>query len=53
MCFLVYDEIEGELYADIVWWYEYPVHQSAAVQGLIFFYNQKVNISVDGALEQK
>jgi len=45
--------IEGKEYKDVVWWYEYPTIESAAVQALVSFYNEKVDIYVDGVLEEK
>lgn len=45
--------IEGKEYKDIVWWYEYPVPESATIQGLVCFYNEKVDIYIDGILEGK
>lgn len=38
---------------DAVWWYEYPTAESAAIQGLVCFYNEKVDVYVDGVLEKK
>ena len=41
------------VHRDIVWGYDNPLPESAAVQGLMCFYNEKVDIEVDGeALEQ-
>ena len=45
--------INGKEYADHIWWYEYPTAESAAVQGLVSFYNEKVDIYIDGVLEEK
>jgi len=45
--------IDGKEYKDIVWWYEYPTTESAAIQGLVSFYNEKVDTFVDGVLEEK
>lgn len=45
--------IDGKEYKDVVWWYEYPITESAAIQGLVSFYNEKVDIYVDGVLEEK
>ncbi|KAH7399805.1 hypothetical protein BKA64DRAFT_670436 [Cadophora sp. MPI-SDFR-AT-0126] len=45
--------IDGKEHKDLVWWYEYPITESAAVQGLVCFYNEKVDIYVDGVLEKK
>lgn len=38
---------------DAVWYYEYPLPESAAVQGLLCFYNEKVDVFVDGKKEEK
>lgn len=46
-------EVEGKEYKDVIWWYEYPTTESAAIQGLVSFYNEKVDIYVDGFLEKK
>jgi uncharacterized protein (DUF427 family) len=45
--------IDGKKYADHIWWYEYPTTESAAVQGYLCFYNEKVNTYVDDVLEEK
>jgi len=45
--------IEGKEYKDVIWWYEYPTHESAAIQGLVCFYNEKVDTYIDGVLEDK
>ena len=45
--------IDGKEYKDIIWWYEYPTTESAAIQGFVCFYNEKVDTYVDGVLEAK
>jgi len=45
--------VDGKEYKDIIWWYEYPTTESAAVQGMVCFYNEKVDTYVDGVLEEK
>lgn len=40
----------GETYKDIVWSYKHPVHESAKIAGLLSFYNEKVDVYVDGEL---
>ncbi|KAH8808105.1 hypothetical protein F5884DRAFT_752658 [Xylogone sp. PMI_703] len=45
--------IDGKEYKDTVWWYEYPIPESQAVAGHVSFYNEKVDIYVDGVLEKK
>lgn len=45
--------IDGKTYKDLIWWYRYPTLESAPVVGHFCFYNEKVDIWVDGEkLEQ-
>jgi len=43
----------GATVDDIVWGYKTPVEESMRVAGLVSFYNEKVDIFVDGALEER
>ena len=43
--------IEGEHHENIVWWYPSPVAESARIVGYVSFYNEKVDISIDGVPE--
>lgn len=36
------------LYEDVVWYYNRPLLESAKIEGLVCFYNEKVEIEVDG-----
>jgi len=45
--------IDGEVYEDLVWSYRTPVHESAKIAGLVSFYNEKVDIYVDGVLQPR
>jgi len=46
-------EIDGEEHIDIAWGYDDPLPESAPVKGLICFYNEKVDLEIDGeSLEQ-
>jgi uncharacterized protein (DUF427 family) len=45
--------IDGELCEDLVWSYRAPVHESAKIAGLVSFYNEKVDIYVDGVLQSR
>lgn len=45
--------VNGDLYEDIVWYYDHPVHESAKIAGLVSFYNEKVEIHVDGEREEQ
>jgi uncharacterized protein (DUF427 family) len=38
---------------DAVWFYRYPTHESAAIAGRLCFYNEKVDVFVDGVKEKK
>lgn len=46
-------EIEGERHHDLVWWYESPLAESRKIKGLLSFYNEKVDIYVDGELQDR
>jgi uncharacterized protein (DUF427 family) len=43
--------VEGNVHDDIVWGYRAPLPESQKVAGLMSFYNEKVEIRVDGELE--
>jgi len=44
-----YDIVIGDkTYKDMIWWYRYPLQESIAIQGAYCFYNEKVDIFVDG-----
>ncbi|KAL6862215.1 DUF427 domain-containing protein [Trichoderma novae-zelandiae] len=40
--------LDGQEHRDVVWWYRAPLHESAAIVGAISFYNEKVEIFLDG-----
>jgi len=40
--------IDGTAHDDLVWWYRHPAHESAGIAGLVAFYNEKVDLIVDG-----
>ena len=41
-------EINDVDYADIVWSYQAPLREAAGAAGLLCFYNEKVDVTVDG-----
>lgn len=41
--------VGGVEHADIVWGYDDPLPESALVKGLMCFYNEKVDLEIDGA----
>ncbi|MGH8873771.1 MAG: DUF427 domain-containing protein [Acidimicrobiia bacterium] len=38
----------GETYPDLAWSYRHPTSESAGIAGLVCFYNEKVDLAVDG-----
>ena len=42
-----------ELRADLAWRYDFPTRELAPIAGLIAFYNEKVDISLDGQLLER
>lgn len=45
-------KVEDRVYRDLVWYYRYPVVQSALVAGCLCFYNERVEVWVDGVKEE-
>lgn len=41
-------QADGELHEDLVWSYETPIPEAAGITGLMCFYNERVEITVDG-----
>ncbi|MFB7877592.1 DUF427 domain-containing protein [Nocardia sp. NPDC056064] len=46
-------EVEGAEHRDIVWIYRTPLPESQKIAGLACFYNEKVDIFVDGVLQER
>lgn len=41
--------VNGKKYENLIWYYQYPTHERAAVEGFISFYRKnEVQILVDG-----
>ena len=45
--------IEGNRHENVVWWYPFAAEESSRVAGFVSFYNEKLDIYVDGELESK
>jgi uncharacterized protein (DUF427 family) len=45
--------LDGKEYKDYVWWYRYPTPESSLIAGRVCFYNEKVDIYIDGVKEEK
>jgi len=42
-------EVGGEVHKDLVWSYETPIPQAEGIAGLMCFYNDRVELTVDGS----
>jgi uncharacterized protein (DUF427 family) len=45
--------LDGKVYENLVWWYRIPTAESAAVAGHLCFYNEKVDVEIDGKLQEQ
>ncbi|MGI9665771.1 MAG: DUF427 domain-containing protein [Acidimicrobiia bacterium] len=45
--------VNGNTHENIVWGYDTPLAESQRIAGLVSFYNEKVDIYVDGELEER
>ena len=45
--------IDGKEYKDLVWWYRFPTLETSGIAGKLCFYNEKVDIYVDGVLQER
>jgi uncharacterized protein (DUF427 family) len=41
-------EVAGKVHDDLVWTYESPIPQAAGVAGLLSFYNERVDLTIEG-----
>jgi uncharacterized protein (DUF427 family) len=41
-------EVGGKVHDDLVWTYESPIPQAEGVAGLLCFYNERVDLAIDG-----
>ena len=44
--------VNGKEYKDLIWRYETPTLESALIAGYVCFYNEKVDIYIDGLKEK-
>ncbi|KAG5980304.1 hypothetical protein E4U55_004169 [Claviceps digitariae] len=45
--------VDGQEHKNFVWQYKHPTRESAAIAGFLCFYNEKVDIFVDGQLQER
>lgn len=46
-------EVNGTRHDNIVWWYRHPTRESAPIAGLVCFYNERVDLFVDGESQER
>jgi uncharacterized protein (DUF427 family) len=46
-------DVNGQLHEDAVWIYRAPLPESQKVAGLAAFYNEHVDLYVDGELQER
>ncbi|KAI9823158.1 MAG: hypothetical protein M1832_002601 [Thelocarpon impressellum] len=45
--------INGTTHRDLIWWYRYPTAESAGIAGRICGYNEKLDVELDGVLQER
>jgi uncharacterized protein (DUF427 family) len=45
--------IHGKVYKDMVWYYRYPTSESVPIAGYLCFYNEVVDVWIDGVKEKR
>lgn len=45
--------VEGETHDDVVWWYRHPTRESAPIAGRVCFYDERVDVYVEGELQER
>ena len=45
--------VKGKRHDNLVWYYADPVHESARIKGLVCFFNEFVDILVDGVMQER
>jgi len=46
-------DVRGERFEDVVWTYPSPLAESTRIAGLACFYNERVDIRIDGVLQER
>ncbi|KAF9776810.1 hypothetical protein IL306_004948 [Fusarium sp. DS 682] len=45
--------VDGKTFENLVWYYNHPTLESAAIARLVCFYNEKVDVILDGELQER
>jgi uncharacterized protein (DUF427 family) len=46
-------EVAGTAHDDLAWWYRHPIRESVPIAGKVCFYDERVDVYVDGALQER
>ncbi len=46
-------ELDDEVHEDLVWSYEAPIPEAEGVTGMLCFYNERVDVTVDGETQAR
>ena len=46
-------KVGNETHEDFVWWYRHPLPESIGIAGHVAFYNEKVDLIVDGVRQDR
>jgi uncharacterized protein (DUF427 family) len=46
-------EAGGERVEDLIWYYPEPIPEAAKIEGLLAFFNEKVDLEVDGEIQER
>ncbi|KAI4251782.1 MAG: hypothetical protein L6R42_008232, partial [Xanthoria sp. 1 TBL-2021] len=44
--------VDGHEIKDVIWWYRHPTRESALIEGMVCFYNEKVDVYIDDVKEE-
>jgi uncharacterized protein (DUF427 family) len=45
--------VDGTDHGELAWWYRHPARESAPIAGLVAFYDEKVDVEVDGVAQER
>jgi len=45
--------VNGAIHRDLVWYYKMPIQEAEKIKGMLCFYNEKVDIWLDGKKLEK
>ena len=45
--------VDGHRHDDVAWWYRHPTAEAMAIAGMVAFYDERVDVTVDGVRQQR